>query len=97
MKLYVISLLQAQDTPAKRVNTKIKTVRVLSVNYERAGTTGTAYLDCVPVAAFLWKRMSETDFPITAATASPVLDESQDVQAALEAAGGGTGAHVDIV
>ena len=36
--------------------------------------------------------MNETDFPVTSETTAPKVDESQDVRAALEAAGGGRGA-----
>ena len=45
-------------------------------------------------AAFLWKRLDESAFPVTAATTAPKVDESQDVRAALEAAGGGRGAEI---
>ena len=44
-------------------------------------------------AAFLWKKMSEAEFPVTSQTAAPIVSESQDVRAALAAAGGGRGAE----
>lgn len=43
------------------------------------------------VAAFLWKRMKEEGFPVTSETKAPDMDETKDVKAVLDAAGGGRG------